>query len=177
MNQPIKPSEIVILASGALGFLLTLPFAVWVSWPGSSDGFSAWSTDGDLFPIATYIPLICLALALHIGLAKFANVDFPPQVAGFTWTQIHLVLAIFAGLIALGYLLIGTPSEWSWGLGFWMGLLASIGLITGTVMEFVDERKVGMPGPYTGGPGPYPGGPPPGPYPGPGQPPPPPQQF
>lgn len=174
MNQKIKPAEIVMLVSGAAAFLLTLPYAHWYTFDNESqlvarefgidelpDGLSAWSMSTDwtfprLFPIATYIPLIGLLLGAHIVLARFANVQFPPRALGFGWPQIHFVLAVFAGLIAVGYLFAGTERGISWGLGFWMGLLAAIGMITGAIMELVDERKGIVPGGYMPGPGMYP---------------------
>lgn len=174
MNQQLKPSEIVIMASGGAVFLLTLPFLHWLSFEGTSDGLSIWNTDV-AFPLATYIPLIGLLLAAQVALAKFGNVTFPPQVIGFTWTQVHLVLSFFTVLIWLGFVILNpTGPGSSWGIAFWFSFLGSAGLMTGSIMELAEERKGVPPGPYPGGPGPYPGGPPPGPYPGPGQPP---QQF
>lgn len=178
MNQQIKPSEIVIMASGAVGFLLTLPFMAWYSFEGGpgfgGDDLSAWNTDLPMFPLATYIPLIGLVLAVQIALAKFANVQMPLQVAGFSWPQIRLVLAVFTGLLAIGWLIAGTPLGADWGPGFFFGFLCAVGLVTGAILETVEARKAGM-----GAPGAYPGGPAPGqqpppPPPGPQQPP---QQF
>ena len=111
-------------------------FLAWISIPGV-EGFGGGSDsnafDKGLFPIATYIPLIGLIMGVQIALAKVANVNFPDRVLGFSWPQIHLALAIFAVLIAIGYLIMDVGGA-DKGIGLWLGLLASIGLVVGAVM-------------------------------------------
>jgi hypothetical protein len=132
-NQP-KPSEIVIMVSGLVALISA--FLAWYSAP-SVQGFSAGDDlnafDKGLFPIAAYIPLIGLVMGVQIALAKFANVNFPDRILGFSWPQIHLALGIFAVLLGVGYLLqdIGGYDK---GIGLWLALLASIGLVVGAVL-------------------------------------------
>ena len=133
MNTQPKPSEIIIMVSGLVALISA--FLAWVSIDfGEFGGGSADANafDEGFFPLATYIPLIGLLMALQIVLSRFANVSFPERVLSFTWTQIHLALSIFAGLLAIGFLLLDTAGDK--GIGFWLAFLASIGLIVGAVM-------------------------------------------
>ncbi|MFP3901761.1 MAG: hypothetical protein ACLFXM_12970, partial [Acidimicrobiia bacterium] len=125
MNTQPKPSEIVIMASGAVAFIFS--FFTWFDYPGQS--MSAW--DSDLtFPLATYIGIFGLVMGVQIALARFAKVEMPGRVVGYTWPQIHLALAVFCGLIAIGWLIGGEEHA----IGFWLSFLAAIGLIVGAVM-------------------------------------------
>lgn len=94
-----------------------------------------------LFPLATYIPLIGLVMALQVALARFANVNFPDRVLGFTWPQIHLALAIFAGLLALGFLIRDAGEGVDRGIGLWLGVLSAIGLVVGAVMLYLEGER------------------------------------
>lgn len=131
MNVQLKPSEIVVMASGLVAFVFS--FFTWMDFPGAS--INAWDPDAT-FPLATYIPIIGLIMAAHIGLSRLAGLSFPARVVSFTWGQLHLVLAVFAGLLAIGWLIIGEELA----IGFWLTLLATIGLIVGAVMLFVEEQ-------------------------------------
>jgi hypothetical protein len=142
VDKQVKPADIVIMASGAVAIIFS--FFTWFDAPGYS--INAWSTDLT-FPLATYIPLVGLVLGGHVALSRFANVNFPGQILGFTWTQIHLVLAIFAGLLALGFLIINPlGSDIDKGIGLWLSLLAAIGLIVGAVLEHVEGESAIVPG-------------------------------
>ncbi|HEX6237940.1 MAG TPA: hypothetical protein VFZ68_12145 [Acidimicrobiales bacterium] len=125
MNTQPKPSEIVIMASGAVAFIFS--FFTWFDFPGQA--YNAWNTDLT-FPLATYIGIFGLLMGIQVALARFANVQMPDRVVGFTWPQIHLVLAVFCGLLAIGWLIVGEE----YAIGFWLSFLAAIGLIVGAVM-------------------------------------------
>jgi hypothetical protein len=141
-NQP-KPSQIVIMVSGLVAFI-----SLFFNWFDAPSGFSGGENGfgNGLFPMATYIGLIGLIMGGLVALTTFANVSLPDRLFGFTWTQINLVLAVFAGLIAIGYLLVD-KGGWDAGIGLWLGFLASAGLITGAVMEHMqsDEASAGAP--------------------------------
>jgi hypothetical protein len=130
-NNP-KPAEIVILASGAVIFVFS--FFKWLEFGPISR--SAWG-DG-LFPLLTLPALLGLIMAVQIALDRFANVDFPAEIGGFTWKQIHLVLAAVAFIILLFYLFTDKGEGLDLAFGFWLSLLASIGLVAGAVMLYVD---------------------------------------
>jgi hypothetical protein len=93
---------------------------------------------------------------------------------GFGWKQIRLALAVFAGLLMLGFLIVDGPDK---GIGFWLMLLGAIALVAGAVMETIgydpQAAKAGG-GAAPGAPGAAPPTPPTPPSPPPGSPPPPP---
>lgn len=137
MDKQVKPSDIVIMASGALAIIFS--FFPWYTFPeGLGDDVNGWSTDLT-FPLATYIPLIGLILGGHVALSRFANVSFPERILGFTWNQIHLVLAIFAGLLAVGWLIVDPGPDK--GIGLWLSILAAIGLVVGAVLEYLEGES------------------------------------
>ena len=119
-------AELVIVIAGALA--LVSSFLDWFD----SDVFgsaNAWS-DRMLFPTFAWVGIFGPIMAIQIALVNFGNVDLPREVLGFTWTQIHLVLALFCVVLTVSFLIGGEDQ----GIGFWLGLLASIALLVGAVM-------------------------------------------
>lgn len=146
MDNQVKPADYVIMASGAVAVIFSF-----FDWYSADGGFSINGWDTDLtFPLGTYIPVIGLILAGHVALSRFANVNFPDRVLGFTWTQIHLVLAIFAGLLALGFLILDPFGSFGGGIdrgiGLWLSIAAAIGLVVGAVLEYVEGESAVAPG-------------------------------
>jgi hypothetical protein len=128
------------MVSGALAFISL--FLAWYSVDfgpglGSED---ANALDEGLFPLATYIPLIGLAMGVLVALTAFANVNLPENVFGFTWSQIYVALGVFAALLGLGFLLRDAGGA-DRGIGLWLGLLASIGLVVGAVMYHLEGDR------------------------------------
>jgi hypothetical protein len=132
-RQSPTPGEITIMAAGAVMLIFSfLHFA------GKGSGaVSAWGTGA--FPIATLLPLYGLVMALQIALTKFASVNLPATVLGFTWEQIHLALGIMAGLMAIGWLLTDYGDK---QIGMWFEILGGIALVVGAVM-LQRERNTG----------------------------------
>ncbi len=127
-TQPTT-SELIIMIAGAVMLVASfLHFRF---------DTSAWGT-GNL-PIATLLPLYGVVMAAQIGLTKFASVNLPDRVAGFTWEQVHLVLGILAGLMAVGWLLTDTGDK---QIGLWLEVLGGIALAVGGVM-MQRERQTG----------------------------------
>ena len=85
------------------------------------------------------MPLYGTVMAAQIALTKYANVKLPPSVAGFTWEQVHLVLGIMAGFMAIGWLITDITSK---GIGLWLEVLGGIALAVGAVM-MQRERQTG----------------------------------
>ncbi|MEP6625377.1 MAG: hypothetical protein ABJC79_13100 [Acidimicrobiia bacterium] len=127
-SKPTR-AEIVIMAAGAAGLIFSL-FAFY-SAPVGDLSVNAWDTG--LFPIATYPALAGVLSGGVVALRRFAGLHFSATVGGFTWLQIHLLLAIFAGLVMGGYL-IANKSGADFGIGFWGMLVATGALIAGAVM-------------------------------------------
>jgi hypothetical protein len=128
-NKQPTPGEITIMVAGAVMLIASfLDFALDTSSWGSGT-----------FPIVTLIPIYGIIMAAQIALTKFANVHIAGRVAGFTWEQIHLVLGLFALLMSLGWIVSGIDEK---GLGLWLLLLGSVGLVVGAVM-LQRERNTG----------------------------------
>jgi hypothetical protein len=98
---------------------------------------SAWGTG--LFPIATLLPVYGLVMALQIALTKFASVNLPGSVLGFTWEQLLLAVGAMAGLMAIGWLLTDYGNK---QIGAWIEILGGIALAVGAVM-LQRERNTG----------------------------------
>ena len=71
---------------------------------------------------------------MHVALTSFANVSLPRRVAGFTWNQVHLLLG-FQALVMMLCFLIRDKSSLSFGVGFALMFIASIGLMVGAIMR------------------------------------------
>ena len=91
------------------------------------------------FPIVTLTPLYAVVAAVLVGLTLFANVKLPPNVLGFGWNQIYLVLGFFATLMALFWAVAADDT----GAGLWVMLLGSIAVVVGAVLV---ERETASPG-------------------------------
>ena len=127
------PGEIVIMAAGAVMIIFSfLHFA-----GSGSFGESSWGKG--FFPIATLLPLYGLIMGLHIVLTKFANVNLPDSIAGFTWEQVHLALGLMAGLMAIGWLITDTGDK---QVGGWFEILGGIALLVGAFL-LQRERHTG----------------------------------
>jgi hypothetical protein len=151
VDRQVKPSDIVLMVSGAAALIFS--FLPWFD--GSDLGgpeYSAWSTDLT-FPLATYIPLIGIILGAQVALTKFANVNLPERFLNFTWAQVHFVLALFAVLLALGWLIVDPGIDK--GIGLWLSILAAIGLMVGAVLEHVEGEQAVAPGAGTVPPTPF----------------------
>jgi hypothetical protein len=138
VNKQVKPADWVIMASGAVAII-----ASFLDWYSADGGFSINGWDTDLtFPLGWYIGIFGLLMALQVGLDRFANVNFPDQVLGFTWTQIHLAFSVFAVLLAFGFLIMDPlGSGVDKAIGLWLSILAAIGLLVGSIMEHLDAGE------------------------------------
>ncbi|HTD51147.1 MAG TPA: hypothetical protein VK771_11135 [Acidimicrobiia bacterium] len=123
------PAELTIMIAGAVMLI-----GSFFDFAGS---VNAWGTY--LFPVATLLPLYGTVMALEIGLTKFANVSLPQRVVGFTWEQVHLVLGIMAGCMAVGWLVTDLSSR---GFGYWLEVLGGIAVAAGAVV-LQRERNTG----------------------------------
>jgi len=135
VDKKLSTSEIVILVAGAVALLGS--FLPWIDVEvlGESVTESAW---GDSFPLLTWTGLFGAAMAIVVALRSFANVAMPDRVLGFTWPDIHLILAVFATLITISWLIAGDNK----GIGFWLSLLASFGLVAGAWMMRSETQPV-----------------------------------
>ena len=137
-TQP-KPGQIVLMASGAVMLIFSFFAFLKVSNPfgGGDITRNAWSSDAG-FPLSWWPVLFGVAIAVLVALTVFANVNLPTNILGFTWRQIYFVLAFASFVILFGFLLTDFGG-FDKGIGFWFMLLASIGLLVGSVLELQDS--------------------------------------
>ena len=127
MDKKLTPAEIVIVASGLALFIFS--FFDYYKQDDFDYSVNAW----DEFPLFTYAALFGLIAAVQLLATKLGNVQLPSQVLGFTWPQVHFVLAVFALLNMLGIFLAAEEGI-DTGIGLIIGLLASIGMVVGAVL-------------------------------------------
>jgi hypothetical protein len=121
------PGEITIMVAGVVALI-----ASFLDFYGLGDsGVSVWSSG--LFPVATLMVIFVIIMAVHVALTRFASVNLPDQVAGFSWLQIHLVLGFFATLYALAYLVVKTGGA-DRKIGFWLILASCIAALVGAIL-------------------------------------------
>ncbi len=128
-NRPPTPGELTIMVAGAV--MLVASFLHFDS------GVSAWGKG--LFPVATLLPLYGVVMAVLIVLTKFAGMQLPRTIAGFTWEQVHLVLGTLATFMAIGWIItdLGTKQ-----IGLYLEFLGAIALLVGALM-LQRERHTG----------------------------------
>jgi hypothetical protein len=133
VNNNLSVPQIIILAAG--GVMLLGSFLDFFN------GTNAWGSGA--FPIITLAALLGIAMAVVVALQAFANVNLPDRVLTLTWTQVHLVLAIYAALLMLSWLLLKYPSSVDRGAGFWLMLLGAIALVVGAFMMRNESPSTG----------------------------------
>jgi hypothetical protein len=131
-NQP-TPGEWVIMAAGAVMLIFAfLPFY--------TNGDSVSTFGEGLFPVATIIPLYGVIAAVQVAITRFGNVQFPPRIGGYTWPHIHVLLGLFATLLALAFLVLDKGNA-DFGVGFFFELLGAIALLVGGILLLREPRR------------------------------------
>jgi hypothetical protein len=123
-DKRLGTSEIIIVVAGALAFVAS--FLPWVD-SEFGDSQSAW---GDAFPLLTWVGLFGAVMAAQVLLRTFSTVSMPSGLLGFSWPDLHLILAFFTALITVSWLIAGEEQA----AGFWLSLVASIALVVGAWM-------------------------------------------
>jgi hypothetical protein len=100
-------------------------------------GASVW--DEYVFPVAALLPLYGVIMAAQIAVADVIGLKLPRRVAGFTWEQVHLVLGLMAGLMALAWLVTDTGKK---PIGQWLEIAGGFALAVGAV-RMQRERHTG----------------------------------
>jgi len=128
-NKQPTPGEWAMIGGGAVALL-----ASFLDFAGDT---SAWGKGA--FPIVTLIPVYAVAVGVFVALHRFAGVDLPDRVLGFSWNQISLMLGFFAALMALFWLVTAEDV----GVGLFLLLLSSIAVVAGAVLV---EKEATRPG-------------------------------
>ncbi len=139
MDTKPTPGEITIMAAGVVALIFSF-FAFYKSPVDGGGSVSAWGKG--LFPVATLMVIFVVIMAVQIALTKFANVNLPERIAGFTWLQIHLILGFFAALYAVAWL-IASNRGLDKGIGFWFILAACIAALVGAIL--LSKERAGGP--------------------------------
>ncbi len=139
-----SPGKLVVAISGLLMFLFS--FFEWVGNDDFDISWSAWTTNFGLFPVSTLVPLGGLVAAALAVLLIVARKGLPKKAWDLDWEHVLLALSVFTFLLAVGYLLMardfGAGSEsLSLGLGYWINLLGSMGLVVGSVLAVLEKQK------------------------------------
>lgn len=124
------------MASGAVMLIFSFLAFYKVDVDGG-DSWSAWSNAFNLFPLSTLLVIAGVALAAEVAVRRFADASIPDGVAGFSWSQLRLVLGALGTLVMLGYLIrsFGSEAGFAKGVGLFLTTLAMIGLVVSAVME------------------------------------------
>jgi len=144
-NSKLTPANIVILVAGFVVLIASfLPFYK-VSLPdllGGDRNFNAWNSDIFLLGVATIVVLCGVVMATAVALTAFANTNLPDRVLGFTWDQVHLALG-FQATIMMVLFLVRDKSGLDFGIGFFLMLIAAVGLLVGAIMRQRESAPTG----------------------------------
>ena len=127
-RRNVTRAETVILAAAAVMLIS--------SFLDFDSNKSAWGAPW--FPIVTLIPIYGVVMAGQIALRRFANVEMPREVAGFTEEQLHLLLGTFAALMALFWVIAGENRQ----IGMWILTLGALAAFAGALL-LQSERRTG----------------------------------
>jgi hypothetical protein len=127
-NSKLSPGNLTILIAGVVALLGS--FLAFYKFGSHSN--NAWDT-GLRFN-ATLPAIFGAVMAAQVALTAFANVNLPARVLGFTWNQIHILLGFQATVMMICWLIVD-KSILSFGIGFFLMLVASIALLVGAVLR------------------------------------------
>jgi hypothetical protein len=150
VSKKITVSDIVILASAVV--LVVASFLTWIDFgsprlPISQQALQQLGVDiprgtenaWDHFPGFVY-PLIAGVIAgVQVVLEK-VRPQMPGHVAGFSWTQIDLLLGLWAllSVIAVAFEDFGYGDK---GIGLWLTLIAAAGLLVGAILRLSEPAR------------------------------------
>ena len=150
MSKKFTASDIVILASAVV--LLIASFLTWIDFgsprfPISQQALLQLGVDiprgtenaWDHFPGFVY-PLIAGVIAGVQVVMEKVRPQMPGDVAGFSWTQIDLLLGIWAllSVIAVAFEDFGYGDK---GIGLWLTLIAAAGLLVGAILRLREPAR------------------------------------
>lgn len=150
MSKKITVSDIVILASAVV--LVVASFLTWIDFgsprlPISQQALQQLGVDiprgtenaWDHFPGFVY-PLIAGVIAGVQVVMEKVRPQMPGHVAGFSWTQIDLLLGLWAllSVIAVAFEDFGYGDK---GIGLWLTLIAAAGLLVGAILRLREPAR------------------------------------
>ncbi len=150
-GQP-SPATLVLIGAGVV--ILIGSFLSSISSGG--EGTSAWGEG--LFPLYTLPALLGAVVAIEAAMAEFAGARLP-ALLGMSWSQIRLACSGWALLMMICFLIGRVAVEGGGvgkGAGFWIMLIAAIGLVAGSVMREQEGSRPAPPPPPAAAPPPPP---------------------
>ncbi len=136
MHKP-KPVRVFLLLAAALGTISG--FLPWLSYPvGAGPSYSALS--GQLFPLATWAPLACLAALLLGLLDTFSPDTLPDEVLGFRIIQLVTVCGLITTLVAVG--MVQLDLSYETGFGAVLSFLCGVSILCLALLE-EHQRRAG----------------------------------
>ncbi len=138
-GQP-SPAALVLIGAGVVILIGSFLAAV------SSDGEGTSSWGEGLFPLYTLPALLGLVVAIEVGVSEFVGARLPAPL-GIGWSKIRLACSAWALLMMVCFLIghaVVAEADVGKGAGFWIMLIAAIGLVVGSVMR---EQERGAPAP------------------------------
>lgn len=133
----LSPATLVLIIAGVViligSFLAVL----------SSDGESKSAWGEGFFPLYTLPALLGVVVAAEAALSEFASVRLP-AVLGLSWSTIRHAFAGWALLMMVCFLIgrvVVEGAEVDKGIGFWLMLVASAGLVAGAVMREQEANR------------------------------------
>ncbi len=150
MSKKFTASDIVILASAVV--LVVASFLTWIDFgsprlPIPQQALQQLGVDiprgtqnaWDHFPGFVY-PLIAGVIAGVQVIMEKVRPRMPGHVAGFSWTQIDLLLGIWAllSVIAVAFEDFGYGDK---GIGLWLTLIAAAGLLVGAILRLNEPAR------------------------------------
>jgi hypothetical protein len=150
VSKKFTASDIVILASAVV--LVVASFLTWIDFgsprlPIPQQALQQLGVDiprgtqnaWDHFPGFVY-PLIAGVIAGVQVVMEKVRPQMPGHVAGFSWTQIDLLLGIWAllSVIAVAFEDFGYGDK---GIGLWLTLVAAAGLLVGAILRLREPAR------------------------------------
>jgi hypothetical protein len=150
VSKKFTASDIVILASAVV--LVVASFLTWIDFgsprlPIPQQALQQLGVDiprgtqnaWDHFPGFVY-PLIAGVIAGVQVVMEKVRPQMPGHVAGFSWTQIDLLLGLWAllSVIAVAFEDFGYGHK---GIGLWLTLIAAAGLLVGAILRLREPAR------------------------------------
>lgn len=137
MND-VSPGKLTILIGAGVTFIFSwLP---WYTISGLGSGFSRNAWQSGTFPMATWAPLLAVAVGFVVAADAFKFVELPEKIWEFTLDQLVLIMSAFAFLVTISYLIIDKGGA-SVGFGLILCFLGTIAMVAGF---FLDKAGVGV---------------------------------
>lgn len=144
----LSQSGIIIMVAGAALLIGSFLTVINIEAGGESESLTAWS--GWLFPLYFVPVLLGVVMAGQLALRTFASASLPERILGLGWEKIHLAFGAHAAVMMLGFLISepflsifglnfaelaaaggGEEVGVGKGIGFWIMLVAALGLAFG----------------------------------------------